>query len=157
MRRAPALQGGCCAAPGLESRTGSVSCEPGFLVCSTTCLSSAGPNSTSVRDAPRAFHLMCGAAQVEGGAPKVARAIETLTGALFQRPPLISAVKRQLRIRWGSLPARPMGAGVCHWDNARQATPEVQTLCQPPACHAAPQLLHRFPPLLPSGPFTRAS
>lgn len=30
---------------------------------------------------------------------KVSRAIETLTGALFQRPPLISAVKRQLRIR----------------------------------------------------------
>jgi H/ACA ribonucleoprotein complex subunit 4 len=29
----------------------------------------------------------------------VARAIETLTGALFQRPPLIAAVKRQLRIR----------------------------------------------------------
>mmetsp|Transcript_10157 Transcript_10157/g.11872 ORF Transcript_10157/g.11872 Transcript_10157/m.11872 type:complete len:500 (+) Transcript_10157:58-1557(+) len=27
------------------------------------------------------------------------RAVETLTGALFQRPPLISAVKRQLRIR----------------------------------------------------------
>lgn len=38
-------------------------------------------------------------AQVEGGAARVARAIETLTGALFQRPPLISAVKRQLRIR----------------------------------------------------------
>jgi predicted rRNA pseudouridine synthase len=35
----------------------------------------------------------------EGGLPKVARALETLTGALFQRPPLISAVKRQLRIR----------------------------------------------------------
>ncbi|KAL8429343.1 hypothetical protein ACSSS7_006643 [Eimeria intestinalis] len=30
---------------------------------------------------------------------KVARALETLTGALFQRPPVISAVKRQLRIR----------------------------------------------------------
>lgn len=27
------------------------------------------------------------------------RAIQTLTGALFQRPPLISAVKRQLRVR----------------------------------------------------------
>ena len=27
------------------------------------------------------------------------KALETLTGALFQRPPLISAVKRQLRIR----------------------------------------------------------
>mmetsp|Transcript_36325 Transcript_36325/g.43930 ORF Transcript_36325/g.43930 Transcript_36325/m.43930 type:complete len:512 (-) Transcript_36325:378-1913(-) len=35
----------------------------------------------------------------EGGLSQVARAIETLTGALFQRPPLISAVKRQLRIR----------------------------------------------------------
>lgn len=30
---------------------------------------------------------------------KLQTAIETLTGALFQRPPLISAVKRQLRIR----------------------------------------------------------
>ncbi|KAI3850124.1 hypothetical protein MKW92_036043 [Papaver armeniacum] len=30
---------------------------------------------------------------------KVARALENLTGAVFQRPPLISAVKRQLRIR----------------------------------------------------------
>ncbi|KAI9120583.1 hypothetical protein K1719_007616 [Acacia pycnantha] len=30
---------------------------------------------------------------------KVLRALETLTGAVFQRPPLISAVKRQLRIR----------------------------------------------------------
>ena len=29
----------------------------------------------------------------------MARGLETLTGALFQRPPLISAVKRQLRIR----------------------------------------------------------
>lgn len=30
---------------------------------------------------------------------KVARALESLTGAVFQRPPLISAVKRQLRVR----------------------------------------------------------
>jgi H/ACA ribonucleoprotein complex subunit 4 len=30
---------------------------------------------------------------------KVARALEALTGAVFQRPPLISAVKRQLRVR----------------------------------------------------------
>lgn len=30
---------------------------------------------------------------------ELAKTIETLTGALFQRPPLISAVKRQLRIR----------------------------------------------------------
>ncbi|KAK3125814.1 hypothetical protein QOZ80_7BG0610060 [Eleusine coracana subsp. coracana] len=30
---------------------------------------------------------------------KLARALEALTGAVFQRPPLISAVKRQLRVR----------------------------------------------------------
>jgi H/ACA ribonucleoprotein complex subunit 4 len=30
---------------------------------------------------------------------KLVKAVETLTGAVFQRPPLISAVKRQLRIR----------------------------------------------------------
>eukprot|EP00878_Enallax_costatus_P009650 GHUV01010081.1.p1 GENE.GHUV01010081.1~~GHUV01010081.1.p1 ORF type:complete len:362 (+),score=45.49 GHUV01010081.1:383-1468(+) len=37
--------------------------------------------------------------KVEGGRDRVERALETLTGALFQRPPLISAVKRQLRVR----------------------------------------------------------
>ncbi|KAJ4419037.1 centromere/microtubule-binding protein cbf5 [Neurospora sp. IMI 360204] len=36
---------------------------------------------------------------VPGGEAAFASALETLTGALFQRPPLISAVKRQLRIR----------------------------------------------------------
>ena len=59
---------------------------------------------------------------MEGGAAKVARAIETLTGALFQRPPLISAVKRQLRIRCGLSvhdwvpnlsPAAPASAAYC--------------------------------------------
>ncbi|KAL2052624.1 hypothetical protein ABVK25_007184 [Lepraria finkii] len=38
-------------------------------------------------------------AKLPGGEAQLARALETLTGALFQRPPLISAVKRQLRIR----------------------------------------------------------
>lgn len=33
------------------------------------------------------------------GEKALARGLETLTGALFQRPPLISAVKRQLRVR----------------------------------------------------------
>ncbi|KAL2266301.1 hypothetical protein VTJ83DRAFT_5653 [Remersonia thermophila] len=37
--------------------------------------------------------------KVAGGEPAFAKALETLSGALFQRPPLISAVKRQLRIR----------------------------------------------------------
>ena len=35
----------------------------------------------------------------DGGLARVARGLSSLTGALFQRPPLISAVKRQLRIR----------------------------------------------------------
>jgi predicted rRNA pseudouridine synthase len=37
--------------------------------------------------------------KLPGGEAQFARGLETLTGALFQRPPLISAVKRQLRIR----------------------------------------------------------
>ncbi|KAB2576480.1 Centromere/microtubule-binding protein cbf5 [Lasiodiplodia theobromae] len=37
--------------------------------------------------------------KIPGGEAQFARALESLTGALFQRPPLISAVKRQLRIR----------------------------------------------------------
>ncbi|KAK4190676.1 Centromere/microtubule-binding protein cbf5 [Podospora australis] len=37
--------------------------------------------------------------KVPGGAAAFSQALELLTGALFQRPPLISAVKRQLRIR----------------------------------------------------------
>lgn len=36
---------------------------------------------------------------VEGGVAKVLHGLERLRGALFQRPPLISAVKRQLRVR----------------------------------------------------------
>lgn len=38
-------------------------------------------------------------APVPGGRDRVARALEALTGALFQRPPVVSAVKRQLRVR----------------------------------------------------------
>ncbi|KAJ6010501.1 hypothetical protein N7451_001913 [Penicillium sp. IBT 35674x] len=37
--------------------------------------------------------------KIPGGEAQFRRALETLTGALFQRPPLISAVKRQLRVR----------------------------------------------------------
>jgi H/ACA ribonucleoprotein complex subunit 4 len=50
----------------------------------------------------------------------VLQGLEQLTGALFQRPPLISAVKRQLRVRTiyenrllEYNPQRQMGACVC--------------------------------------------
>ena len=46
----------------------------------------------------------------------VLRAIETLTGALFQRPPLISAVKRQLRIR------TIYESKMCEYDEEREQT-----------------------------------
>ena len=36
---------------------------------------------------------------IPGGEVELRRALETLTGALFQRPPVQAAVKRQLRIR----------------------------------------------------------
>lgn len=36
---------------------------------------------------------------LENGEKDLNKALENLTGALFQRPPLISAVKRQLRVR----------------------------------------------------------
>jgi len=37
--------------------------------------------------------------EVPGGAAAIQRTIDALTGACFQRPPVISAVKRQLRVR----------------------------------------------------------
>eukprot|EP01116_Phalansterium_solitarium_P010046 TRINITY_DN2443_c0_g1_i1.p1 TRINITY_DN2443_c0_g1~~TRINITY_DN2443_c0_g1_i1.p1 ORF type:complete len:487 (-),score=198.92 TRINITY_DN2443_c0_g1_i1:388-1848(-) len=63
---------------------------------------------------------------------KVTRAIETLTGALFQRPPLIAAVKRRLRIR------TIYETKLYEWDNERnlavfsvkcQAGTYIRTLC----------------------------
>jgi len=37
--------------------------------------------------------------EIPGGAAKIQKTIDALTGACFQRPPVISAVKRQLRVR----------------------------------------------------------
>ncbi|KAI8812139.1 pseudouridine synthase [Cladochytrium replicatum] len=63
---------------------------------------------------------------------KLAQALETLTGALFQRPPLISAVKRQLRIR------TIHDLKLCEFDNDRhlavfwvscEAGTYIRTLC----------------------------
>ena len=54
----------------------------------------------------------------------LSQGIETLTGALFQRPPLISAVKRQLRIRniyqaklfqYDEVRSGGRGGGRWHW------------------------------------------
>lgn len=66
------------------------------------------------------------------GEKALARGLETLTGALFQRPPLISAVKRQLRIR------TIYKCNLIEFDNARnlavfwvscEAGTYIRTLC----------------------------
>ncbi|KAK1295479.1 H/ACA ribonucleoprotein complex subunit 4 [Acorus calamus] len=63
---------------------------------------------------------------------RVSRALETLTGAVFQRPPLISAVKRQLRIRTiyesKLLEFDPQRHLVVFWISCEAGT-YVRTLC----------------------------
>ncbi|KAK1259941.1 H/ACA ribonucleoprotein complex subunit 4 [Acorus gramineus] len=63
---------------------------------------------------------------------RVSRALETLTGAVFQRPPLISAVKRQLRIRTiyesKLLEYDPQRHLVVFWISCEAGT-YVRTLC----------------------------
>lgn len=63
---------------------------------------------------------------------KVQRALDQLTGALFQRPPIISAVKRQLRVR------TIYENKICHFDEKRnmvtftvscEAGTYIRTLC----------------------------
>ncbi|KAF7271788.1 hypothetical protein GWI33_015372 [Rhynchophorus ferrugineus] len=69
---------------------------------------------------------------VDGGVKKVKQGLEKLKGALFQRPPLISAVKRQLRVRtvYDSL--------LCDYDESRnlgvfwvkcEAGSYIRTMC----------------------------
>ena len=63
---------------------------------------------------------------------KIQRGLDQLTGALFQRPPVISAVKRQLRVR------TIYENKICHWDEKRnmvtftvdcEAGTYIRTLC----------------------------
>jgi H/ACA ribonucleoprotein complex subunit 4 len=56
-------------------------------------------DGVSFRDAGKEYVCVVRLHAGLSGEKALARGLETLTGALFQRPPLISAVKRQLRIR----------------------------------------------------------
>jgi H/ACA ribonucleoprotein complex subunit 4 len=72
--------------------------DPKVTGCLIVCIDRATRLVKSQQSAGKEYvavarlHAACGTAKVQ-------RCVETLTGALFQRPPLISAVKRQLRIR----------------------------------------------------------
>ncbi|GAA5903933.1 pseudouridine synthase CBF5 [Sporobolomyces salmoneus] len=73
--------------------------DPKVTGCLTVCIDRATRLVKSQQGAGKEYVCVL---RLHAGIPSektLARAIETLTGALFQRPPLISAVKRQLRIR----------------------------------------------------------
>ena len=73
--------------------------DPKVTGCLIVCIDRATRLVKSQQSAGKEYVAIVRLHSAAGSQAKVARAIETLTGALFQRPPLISAVKRQLRIR----------------------------------------------------------
>jgi len=73
--------------------------DPKVTGCLIVCVDRATRLVKSQQSAGKEYVAIVRLHGAVGSQGKVARAIETLTGALFQRPPLISAVKRQLRIR----------------------------------------------------------
>lgn len=72
--------------------------DPKVTGCLIVCIDRATRLVKSQQGAGKTYMVL---ARLHGACDvtKVQRSVETLTGALFQRPPLISAVKRQLRIR----------------------------------------------------------
>ncbi|KAL5742769.1 hypothetical protein ACOSP7_029501 [Xanthoceras sorbifolium] len=70
--------------------------ETGNLI---VCIDRATPLVKSQQGAGKEYACIARLHSKVPDVAKVARALETLTGAVFQRPPLISAFKRQLRIR----------------------------------------------------------
>ncbi|GAA5970041.1 hypothetical protein JCM11641_000245 [Rhodosporidiobolus odoratus] len=73
--------------------------DPKVTGCLTVCIDRATRLVKSQQGAGKEYVCVLRLHGALTGEKQLARAIETLTGALFQRPPLISAVKRQLRIR----------------------------------------------------------
>ncbi|KAF8819930.1 rRna pseudouridine synthase, partial [Cardiosporidium cionae] len=73
--------------------------DPKVTGCLLVCLNRATRLVKSQQSAGKVYVCVVRFHSKPESRAKVARALETLTGALFQRPPVISAVKRQLRIR----------------------------------------------------------
>jgi len=73
--------------------------DPKVTGCLIVCVERATRLVKSQQGAGKEYVAVLRLHNAIEGEAKLARAIETLTGALFQRPPLISAVKRQLRVR----------------------------------------------------------
>lgn len=73
--------------------------DPKVTGCLIVCIDRATRLVKAQQGAGKEYVAVARLHSAVEGQKDVERAIETLTGALFQRPPLVSAVKRQLRIR----------------------------------------------------------
>jgi len=73
--------------------------DPKVSGCLLVCLNRATRLVKAQQSAGKEYMAIARFHSDPGGAPKVQQALDQLTGALFQRPPVISAVKRQLRVR----------------------------------------------------------
>ncbi|KAI0762844.1 putative rRNA pseudouridine synthase [Fomes fomentarius] len=73
--------------------------DPKVTGCLIVCIDRATRLVKSQQGAGKEYVAVLRIHSALPNASALPRAIQTLTGALFQRPPLISAVKRQLRIR----------------------------------------------------------
>merc|ERR1711907_770139 len=73
--------------------------DPKVTGCLIVCVERATRLVKSQQGAGKEYMSVLRLHDTVASQQKLKAAIETLTGALFQRPPLISAVKRQLRVR----------------------------------------------------------
>merc|ERR1712070_1054331 len=73
--------------------------DPKVTGCLIVCVERATRLVKSQQGAGKEYMSVLRLHDTVARSAKLKGAIETLTGALFQRPPLISAVKRQLRVR----------------------------------------------------------
>lgn len=73
--------------------------DPKVTGCLIVCIDRATRLVKSQQNAGKEYIAVVRLHEAISGEAELAKALTTLTGALFQRPPLISAVKRQLRVR----------------------------------------------------------
>jgi len=83
----------------LEKTGHSGTLDPKVSGCLLVCLNRATRLVKAQQSAGKEYVCIVRFHSDVGGAAKIQRGLDMLTGACFQRPPVISAVKRQLRIR----------------------------------------------------------
>lgn len=107
--------------------------DPKVSGCLLVCLNRATRLVKAQQTAGKQYVCICRFHATENlSEAKIMRGLDTLTGALFQRPPVISAVKRQLRIR------TIYENKICHYDEKKgmltftvscEAGTYIRTLC----------------------------